>query len=142
MTDTWMMRRNVVAERLGTSLQRSPYVWLAATILSFVVLLSGLAPIAKRPGSGSTALAIVAAGFVLYGIVAWVMFPRLRAKSQKAAVPPAVMDCILWVFAATPFLIGWAAVGAGAEQWAVGLGFVVSVGLLVATARRVARRAV
>jgi hypothetical protein len=136
-----MMRRNDLVERLGTSLQRSPYVWLVATVLSFVMLLSGLAPMAKSPGSGSTALAIVAAGFILYGIAAWAMFPRLRGRSRKAAPSTEVMGYILWTFAAAPFLIGWAAVAAGAEQWAVGLGFVVSVGLLVATARRIAGRA-
>lgn len=135
-----MMRTNGIPERLRTSLQRSPYVWLVATVLSFVMLLSGLAPMAKSPGSGSTTLAIVAAGFISYGIGAWVMFPRLRGRSQKAAPSGEVMGYILWTFAAAPFLFGWAAVAAGAEQWAVALGFVVSVGLLVATARRIARR--
>jgi hypothetical protein len=91
-----MMRRNVIAERLGTSLQRSPYVWFVATVLLFVALLPGLAPIAKSPGSGSTTLAIVATGFALYGIGAWVMSPRVQAKSQVAR-SPAVTDCILWL---------------------------------------------
>ena len=135
------MRTNVIAERLGASLQRSPYVWLVATVLSFLVLLSGLAPIAQSPGSGSTTLAIVAAGFILYSVVAWIVFPRLRAKSRKAAPSPETMAYILWTFAATPFVIAWAAVAAGAEQWAVALGFVVGVGLLIATVRRVSNRA-
>jgi hypothetical protein len=134
-----MMRRNVIVERLGSSLQRSPYLWLATTVLSFLLLLSGLAPMAKSPGSGSTTISIVAAGFILYGIAAWVLFPRLTTKRQKVTPSPAATSYVLWTFAATPYLVGWAAVAAGGEQWAVALGFVVSIGLLVATARRMVR---
>ena len=125
--------------RLGSSLQRSPFLWLATTVLSFLLLLSGLAPMAKSPGSGSTTIAIVAAGFILYGIAAWVLFPRVTTKRQKGTPSPAATAYVLWTFAASPFLVGWAAVAVGGEQWAVALGFVVSIGLLVATARRIAR---
>jgi hypothetical protein len=134
------MRRNSIAERLGASLERSPYVWLVATVLSFMILLSGLAPIAKSLGSGNTTIAIVAAGFILYSVAAWVMFPRVVAKREKRASSPAADAYIVWTFAAAPFLIGYGAVAAGGEQWRVALGFVVSIGLLIASARRIAGR--
>lgn len=132
------MRRNVIAERAGASLRRSPYVWLVATILSFLVLLSGLAPIAESPGSANTAIAILAAGLILYGIGVWAMLPRLLAKSRKAAPSDDTKAATLWMLAANPFVAAWACVAAGGEQWAVGIGFVASVALLVISARRMA----
>jgi hypothetical protein len=123
-------------ERLANSMRRAPYVWLAATILWFLLMNSGLARIAAEPGQGSTTLAVLGVIFGALGVIAWVLVgtPFFRRDGSEA-----VLVVTRWIFAMTPFLFAFCTVGAGGEQWAFFFGFLASVVLLVISARRTKR---
>src|SRR5207248_2724865 len=123
-------------ERVAESLRRSPYLWLAMTILAMLLLNSGLARIAASPGEGSTALALAGSGGVVWGTAGWVVFQTSRVRRGMSA---SNLIVVRWILAVTPFLFAYGAVSAGGEQWAFTLGFVASVILLAVSARRTKR---
>jgi hypothetical protein len=123
-------------DRAGESLQRAPYVWLAATILAFLLLNSGLVRIAPDPGRGSTVLAAAGTALGLLGALIWALFQR---ESVRQAVPTARFAFARWTLASTPFFFAYSAVAAGGEQWAFFWGILLSVVLLVVSARRTKR---
>ena len=133
---------NGIAERLGASLRRGPYVWVALTLALFLLVLPGLSPLVEDQDKAKTWIAVVAIGFIAYAVVAaLVLVPRFvlaRSRQTKTENQIAVMR---WSFAATPFVVGCGAVAVNAKQWIIGIGFLTSVVLLVATARQISREA-
>jgi hypothetical protein len=121
-----------VAERIGESICRAPFVWLAATILLFLVMISGLGPIAEEPGEGSVAFTIVGVAGSVLGLGMWLY---VRAERLRRELTRPFYVQVRWVFAVVPFVFAWVAVAAGSEQWALFVGFITSVVLLVVSAR-------
>jgi hypothetical protein len=123
-------------DRAGESLQRAPYVWLAATILAFLVLNSGLVRIAPDPGQGNTVLAATGTALGVTGGLLWALFQR---ESVRRSLPTARFVFARWTLASTPFFFAYSAVAAGGEQWAFFWGMLLSLALLVISARRTKR---
>jgi hypothetical protein len=123
-------------EGTGESLLNAPYVWLTATVLGFLLLNAGLARIAPSPGKGSTALAVAAVVLGAIGTLDWIVLQRERVRR---AMPMSRFVVVRWAVATTPFFFAYCAVAAGGEQWAFFVGFVVSMTLLVLSARRTRR---
>jgi hypothetical protein len=127
---------NELNERLANSLRRAPYVWLAATVLLFLVMDSVLVPIAEEPGDGSNLLAVGSIVFIVWTILSWTLIPRVLRSAS-----PTMRLIARWTYAVIPFIAAYSSVAAGGEQWAFAIGFITSVVLLVLTARRTAREA-
>ncbi|MDQ1384821.1 MAG: hypothetical protein QOG65_2200 [Actinomycetota bacterium] len=117
-------------------MQRAPYVWLAATILGFLLLNSGLVRIAPEPGRGSTALAATGTALGVVGALIWTLFQR---ESVRRTLPTSSFVVARWALASTPFFFAYSAVAAGGEQWAFFWGMLLSLALLVISARRTKR---
>jgi hypothetical protein len=120
-------------DRAGESLQRAPYVWLAATILAFLLLNSGLVRIAPDPGEGSTVLAATGTAFGVAAAFIWALLQRERVRRT---LPAARFVFARWTLASMPFFFAYSAVAAGGEQWAFFCGMLLSLALLVLSARR------
>ena len=105
-------------------------------------MLSPLRILEKDSGDASTALALGAAALIAYGAVAGLVlaprfiFPRVQRERSENEVA-----LLRWAFGIEPFLVGFAAVAAGAQRWSLSAGFVVSVVLLVVAARATRREA-
>jgi hypothetical protein len=123
-------------ERAGESLQRAPYVWLTATVLGFLLLNSGLVRIAPDPGRGSTPLAAIGTALGVAGALIWLLFQR---ASVRRTLPTSSFMLARWALASTPFVFAYSAVAAGGEQWAFFWGMLLSLALLVISARRTKR---
>ncbi len=122
-------------EGVSKSLRRAPYVWLAATVLWLLLMNSGLVRIAKSPGHGSNALALVGLAFGTIGVALWILLQtRLRRD-----IPLPTFIVARWLLATVPFAFAWVTVADGAEQWVIAFGFPVSVLLLVIAAVRTRR---
>ena len=129
-----------VGDRIGASIRRAPYVWLAATVMAFLIMNTPLRVVAKDQTHASTAIAVAGAAFIGYGVIAWVVSPRLVARS-KAPISPDLKLVLRWALASSPHLVGVAAITAGGQQWCYALGMIASVVLLVNTAREARRNA-
>lgn len=129
-----------LGDRIGASILRAPYVWLAATVMVFLIVNTPLRVVAKDRTHASTAIALAGAALIVYGVTVWVMLPRLMARS-KLPVPPDRNLVLRWAIASCPHLLGVAAIAAGGQQWCYALGMIASVVLLVMTAREARRGA-
>jgi hypothetical protein len=127
-----------VGARLGGSMSRAPYVWLAATILAYLVTVLSLASVAKDTKQASTVIAVIASVLIAYSCVAWALLPRIFRRARKP-VTDEQLAMLRWTFAMTPFLYGFASVAAGGQQWSLALGSVVSVVLLVLAVKAIRR---
>lgn len=126
-------------QRAGEALRRSPYAWLVATLAVFVVMLSPLSVLAKDSEEASTGLAIGATVLIAYGVLAaLVVAPRLVYRKVESAHPNDVA-LLRWAYGTAPFLIGYAAVLAGAQQWSLSAGFASTILLLVVAAQAIRR---
>ena len=133
---------NGIAERLGASLRRGPYVWLALTLALFFLVLPGLSPLVEDQDTAKTWIAVVATIFIAYAVVAaLILIPRLVLARSRQTKTENQIAAIRWSFGATPFLVGVAAVAANAKEWIIGVGFLASVIVLVVTARQISREA-
>lgn len=122
--------------RAGEALRRGPYAWLVATLALLVLMLTPLSVLAKESDEANTALAIGATALVIYGVIAaLVLAPRLIYPKIKVERSENDVAMLRWAFATSPFLVGYAAVAAGAQQWSLSAGFVSTVVLLVVAAR-------
>ena len=124
-------------ERAGASLRRAPYVWLIATILLTFVTNDGLLRIAENNRHPSTPIAIIAAFAIAYATVLAVIFPRVGLRKPSPTLTENRLAVLRWIFALTPYLLGYCAVAIGSQQWPYGLGLVTSLTLLVLAARRI-----
>jgi len=125
--------RGDVAERVGQALRRAPYAWLVATAAAMFVLVPALGAVAEPAGEGNAGLAIVTALLVAGQVIAWFVLRRdARLDTDRSA-------SIQWATSSAPFLVAFGLVAAGAEVWAMSVGFLVSVALLLVTARALAR---
>lgn len=128
-----------VAERVGASLRRAPYVWCALTVLLFLLLITPAGAIAAPASKASQAVGIAAAGLIAYGLVSWIfVLPRVKARPGKA-LSPERSAMFLWAYACAPFLIGVGAVAATGPQWALAVGFLTSIALLLSAVSRIRR---
>ena len=116
--------------KIAESVRRSPYLWAAIAILGLLALNGALARIAKAPGDGSNALAVVALVVLVLPILGW-----LQLRKPKAFIPRNRQVLVRWAYSISPFLFVFCAVAAGGEQWVVIPGFVESVVLVVLSAR-------
>jgi hypothetical protein len=127
---------STIYERAGASLRRAPYVWLALTILLYLMLATPAAEIDTPPRDANTVIAIAAAAVIAYSVVAslWivprVLVPRVRAKRSDNQIA-----ALRWAFAAVPVTVSFGAIAIGGQPWVFTLGFVVSVALTAQTAR-------
>jgi hypothetical protein len=129
---------NILYDRLGASLRRAPFVWLVATILLMLLLNDPSARMAVPNGRANPAITMAGVVFVAYAIVmSTVIVPRLSERLRSLGENR--LAVFRWTLAAVPFLLSYAAVAAGSQQWVYALGQVASVTLLVATARRIRR---
>ena len=125
---------NGAVDRVGASIRRAPYVWLAATVLLFLVVNSPLRAVAKDHEHASTPIALGASAMIAYSVAVWVLWPHVMARSKS----PLSRDRALamrWLLALSAYLVGVADACAGGQQWCYGLGVAVSIVLLVLTAR-------
>lgn len=125
-------------ERVGRSICRSPYVWLALTITTMLLMNTGLARVAEPPGDGSTLLALVGLLAGIIGTGMWFALERAARRGDRDS-SRGFFVAVRWLIATIPFDFAFATVGAGGEQWVVAFGFVGSVVLLVISARRTRR---
>ncbi len=128
-------RRMTGSERLGASLQRSPYVWLLLTVLLMLMTASIVGPVIDDDEPGRTWIGWVALALIGYGVLSsiWLM-PRALVRSRRA-ISAEQVAVVRWALAVAPFLIGFAAAVASGPQVAMGIGFLASVLLLAVTAR-------
>ena len=125
-------------ERLGASLRRAPYVWLALTILVYFMMESPVSAIVTRPSDASTPVALAAAPVIAFAVV-WseILVPRIIVPKLRLRMSDDEVALICWVYAAIPLVVGIAAVAFGGQSWAFVLGFLVSVALTIQTARAI-----
>lgn len=129
-----------VGDRIGASIRRAPYLWFAATVMVCLIMNTPLRVVAKDRTHASTAIAVAGAALIVYGVIVWVVSPRLVARS-KTPISPDRNLVLRWALASCPYLVGVAVVTAGGQQWCYALGLITSVVLLVKTARGVRRNA-
>ena len=77
---------NGLAERLGASLCRAPYVWLVASVLAFVWMPSPLRVIATNPADASTPIAVVGTLLILSDVFLSLFSSSRNMASQLARV--------------------------------------------------------
>ena len=132
---------NVLAERAGASIRRAPYVWLALTLLLFVMLASALTPMVDAQRHPRAWIAWTASALIAYSVWSWWFMFRSRRMLQRLRdrMPEDRVAAGRWSWACAPFLCGFGGVAAGGDQWVAGIGFVVSAFLLVLAARDTAR---
>jgi hypothetical protein len=108
---------NRVGERLGASLRRAPYVWLALTILLYFMIESPVAAIVTRPSDASTPLAAAAAAVIALAVV-WseVLVPRLIAPRLRLRMSEDEIALICWGYGAIPLAVGISAVASAASR--------------------------
>jgi hypothetical protein len=123
-------------DRLSKSLSRSPFVWLAATILAMLLMNHGLTSIAEQPGHGSTGLALLGVAGAVFGTGTWLY---LQSDRPRRDFPLPALVPMRWLVATIPFEFAWVTIAAGGEQWVFSIGFITSVVLLVISARRTRR---
>jgi hypothetical protein len=130
-----------VAERVGASIRRAPYVWAGLTLLLFLLMLTPAGVLAVPKSGASQAVGIVAAGLITYCVVAWTfVLPRMKARPGKT-LSSERSAMLLWSYACTPFLIGFGALAASGPQWALAVGFLTSSALIFSAVRRIRRGA-
>jgi len=127
-----------LGDRIGAAIRRAPYAWLVATVLVFLIVNTPLRAVAKDRAHASAAIALVAAGLIVYNLIVWALLPRLLARS-KSPVHADRRLLIRWEMASCPYVLGVTAIVAGGQQWCYALGMVVSVVLLTKTAREARR---
>ena len=129
-----------LVDRVGGALLRAPYAWLVTTFAVVFIMITSLSGIAPEVGQGSSLLAAVAAGIaVVNGVLGGFVAPRTVLKEVERERSLAHAQALRWGFSMTPFLLTWVAVAAGAERWALSVGLVVTVLLLVHSARAASR---
>jgi hypothetical protein len=132
-------RPTTLLSRAGGSLRRSPYVWLAATVLLWFVMLRPISLITDGRTADSLILAIGTAVLVVVaGLVAGIVLPRRTYPQMSVEAGPDVVAVVKWAYGVSPFLLSWTAVLAGGQEWCLGLGFLISLGLLTQSARSMA----
>ncbi len=133
---------NVLAvyDRVGASMRRAPYVWLTTTLLLMLLMNSALRTVLMGEKQSNSVVAIGAALFGAYSILVWVLWPRMASRAKKSISTDGIV-VVRWVFASMPYWVGLVAVILGGRRWCYGFGFVVSVVLLVLTARWVRKLA-
>lgn len=133
--------RMTLSNRLGASLQRSPYVWLVVTVLSMLMAASVVGSVIEDEEPRRTWIGWVALAFIGYGVLSsiWLM-PRAVARSRRE-ISTEQVALVRWALAIAPFLIGFAPAMASGPQLAFGVGFLASVLLLAVTARSLAASA-
>jgi hypothetical protein len=129
-----------LAERFGASLRRAPYVWLALTILLYLMLSQPVSTIVTRPRDASTPIALAAAVVIACGVV-WSVFvvPRVVLPRSQPNTSDNRIALMRWGFAGFPVVVGISAVAFGGQSWAFVLGSVVSMALTVHAARTINR---
>ena len=129
-----------LAERAGASLRRAPYVWLALTILVYLMVSQPVSTIVTRPRDASTPLAVVAAVIVACGVV-WsvLVVPRVVVPRSQPNASDNRIALMRWGFAGFPLVVGIGAVAFGGQPWAFVLGSVVGMALTVHAARTISR---
>ena len=127
-----------LAERLGASLRRAPYVWLVLTILVYLMLSQPVSTIVTRPRDARTPIAIAAAVIMTFGVV-WstLLVPRLVIPKSQPKRSDNQIALMRWTLAAVPLVVGIGAVAFGGQPWAFVLGAVVSLVLTLQVARTV-----
>ena len=131
---------NGIGERLGASLRRAPYVWLAASILLLFFMTSPLRVVASKPADASTPFTVFGTLLIVFGVFQYFAvtsrymarrLPKIRSENQTV--------WFTWVLAEMPFLVAFATVACGGQPWVWALGFIASTVLFVRTARQLAR---
>jgi hypothetical protein len=134
---------NRLGERAGDALRRTPYAWLVTTFAVYWLLMrttARLSTVSQEGEDASAQLAIVAAGLIASGVASsLVLVPRYVVPSMRQKRSNGEVALLRWAFAAAPFMIGFASVQAGAQQWALFVGWSASTVLLVIAARTLRR---
>jgi hypothetical protein len=117
--------------RIVASLRRAPYVWLALIVVVLIQLGASLKLLESH--HPKEWIGWIAAGYSVYsiGMTIWL---RRRQRGVSALSDDRSL-ALRWCIAIAPYMVGWSAVAFGSYPWPVGLGFVVTVGLLIAAAR-------
>jgi len=106
-----------IVERLGASLRRGPYVWLALILALFLLVLPGLAPLVDDQDQAKTWMALLATGFIAYGaLAAVVLVPRVVLARTRATTSKYQIAAMRWSFAGTPFVLGCGTVAPNAKH--------------------------
>ena len=113
---------------------------MVATILLFFVMTDGLVQIIKRSDTTSAPIALVGFAVILVDLVfALIVYARELPRAAPMARTANVIAVTNWALAVVPFLLGYSFTLAGGQQWVYGVGWIVSVALLVRAARRIRR---
>jgi hypothetical protein len=119
-------------------IERSPYVAAGLTSLLLVILWDAGRDALGQGGHRSW-LNWIVIGFIAYGAGVSLVFAPRYFTSAGSHGQRSQVALLLWAFAVAPFLIGFGALAAGADQWAATAALVVSIGLLFGAARQIAR---
>ena len=115
-------------------------MWLTLTLALIVLALTPLSALANDHDEASGGLAVGATVLITYGaLTSLVIAPRKIFPKLRSERPENEAAVLRWTLAVAPFLIGCGAVSAGAQQWSLSAGILVSVVLLVVAARSLRR---
>ncbi len=131
---------DTVTDRLGSSIRRRPGAWLAATLICGLTIASSAAAVVNADKAFSSGIALAAAAFIAYAVVAWFRLPSVIVQRSRAPVNSDRVLYVRWVTAMAPLLVGACAVDTGGKYWALVLGTGVS-GVLLVLAVTTVRRA-
>ena len=128
-------QRQSVSDRLGAVLRRAPYISAAATTVALLLVLSAFTTTVERESTRPWPDWVVLALAAYTVLATLILVPKIvvpRARPPQSNERAALMR---WSFALSAFPFGLVAWELGAHDWALGAGTLVSVVLLVLTAR-------
>jgi hypothetical protein len=121
-------------ERLGQSLRRYTWVWLAGTLVLMCSVWSTLATVTGENGRRAWLDWLILA-FAAYGVLAvTVLVPRVVVPHSRGRTSEDRSSLMRWAFAIAPFLGGVGGLMLGSHQWAMTVASLTTAVLLVYTA--------
>jgi O-antigen/teichoic acid export membrane protein len=128
-------QRHSVSDRMGAVLRRAPYASAGATTVALLLVLSTFTTTVER-GSTRPWLDWVVLALAAYTVlVSLILVPKIVLPRARLAQSNERVALMRWSFALSAFLFGLGAWSLGAHDWALVSGTLVSVVLLVLTAR-------
>jgi cobalamin synthase len=126
-------------ERVGASLLRAPYAWLALTLVFLIafVALAGL-PLLDEQGSAAW-MGWVAVGLIVYtvGTALFLASDKMASRARERMTDDRYA-VVRWVTGVSPALFGVAGTAGNGEGWPLALGLLASACLLTLFARQLA----
>lgn len=128
-----------LSDRVGASLRRAPYVWLALTLVTLVAFLVPVVRVFRDEPTSQPWSGWVALGLIVYTVALGLFYSSDRmARKMHAKMTDNRFATMLWSFGTAPSLFGFAGTAENGKGWPVAIGLLASAGLLTVSARQLA----